>query len=67
MIVPLSLLVAGMALQLAGFRSGFSCSPKPLEAEGHEMMKLDPAGVMVSSGDPGVCTAIKLQNPPVSE
>jgi hypothetical protein len=39
--VPLSLLVGGTVLQVAGSNPRFSCSPKPVEGEGHETLMVE--------------------------
>ena len=49
-------------------RSAFCWRMKPVDGEGHETVAaLADVGRMVNSGVPGVCTAMRDQNPPVSE
>ena len=66
--VPSSEMVKPLVVQFAVPKSGFCCSTKPAEDDGHEMMTLLAECVTVNVGAPGVCsTEIKLQKPPVTE
>ncbi len=49
-------------------KSEFCCRLQPVEGEGQETIAvLVEVSVIVSKGAPGVCTAKRLQNPPVRE
>ena len=51
LIVPSSLTVAELKIQLAGFKFGFSCKRNPVEGEGHETRAvLEDVREIVSSG-----------------
>src|SRR5579872_3920099 len=55
-------------VQFTVFRSAFCCREKPAEGAGHEMRTVFVlVSEMASKGAPGVCTAMRLQNPPVRE
>jgi hypothetical protein len=41
LIVPLSVFVGGMDIQLVGLRSGLCCKTKPVEGEGQKMLMVE--------------------------